>query len=190
MIYNQAVFILFYNVGTSGVSLTLKLRYVLQTINYNSIWSTAPKVALVRKHHVTYDVRSSTCFILWMNQLSGSQHHRHTRTSQLLHYNWHRLVSSSKRNNFNAQHCVWFVVALVCLYQFIFISLLWKHLGREVVLTWGNSILIAPDKVCNVWRYVMYVCMDKSVSRRHPFSLNEVFLNVESLWAKKETDLV
>ena len=65
----------------SDGSLTLKRRNVLHTLNYTNHKTTASKVALVRKNHVTYYVRNSNCFFLRMNQLSGSQ--RHARNSQL-----------------------------------------------------------------------------------------------------------
>ena len=58
---------------------TLKRRNVLHTINYTNHKTTASKVALVRKNHVTYYARNSNCFFLWMNQLSGSQRHTWTR---------------------------------------------------------------------------------------------------------------
>ena len=49
---------------TSDGSPTLKLRYLLHTINYANHKTTASEVALVRKNHVTYDVRNSNCFFL------------------------------------------------------------------------------------------------------------------------------
>src|SRR4029434_3731034 len=64
---------------SSDGSLTLKRRNVLHTLHYTNHKTTASKVALVRKNHVTYYVRNSNCFFLRMTQLRGAQ--RHARTS-------------------------------------------------------------------------------------------------------------
>ena len=55
----------------SDGSATLKLRYMLQTMNYNSIEALLRSLLWCEKKHVTYDVRSSNCFVAGMNHLTG-----------------------------------------------------------------------------------------------------------------------
>ena len=48
---------------TSDGSMTLKRRNVLHTLNYTNHKTTASKVALVRKNHVTYGRHSNSFFL-------------------------------------------------------------------------------------------------------------------------------
>jgi len=57
---------------SSDGNVTLKLRYVLQTMNYNSVEALLRSLLWCEKKHVTYDVQSSNCFVAGMNHLTGS----------------------------------------------------------------------------------------------------------------------